>query len=204
MAGRGTSGRSAVDPDRILDLALDVAEEVGFDQLRLSAAAERARVSPAEVARLFPDTNAVADAWFARAYAAIWATPDAELDHPDPAVRLERVILRWLDALAPRRALTGRMLAAKLWPSHPHHWVPMVFDLSRLVHAFLDVARVPGAGPERAAQEIGATALLLGTLALWLVDPSPGQQATRSALRQGLAVGAGLLRPLGARGRAQP
>lgn len=204
MAGRGRSGRSAAEPDRILDLALDLAEEVGFERLRLSAVAERAGLPPAEVAKLFPDTNAVADAWFARALAAVWATPEEQLADPDPAVRLERVILRWLDALAPRRALTGRMLAAKLWPSHPHHWVPMVFDLSRLVHAFLDMARVPGEGAERAAQEIGATALVLGTLALWLVDPSPGQQAARSSLHRGLAVGIGLLRPLAARGRARP
>jgi AcrR family transcriptional regulator len=201
VAGRGAAGRATVDPDRILELALDLAEEAGFDGLRLSAVAERAGVPPAEVARLFPDTNAVADAWFARALAAVWATPAEALDDPDPAVRLERVIVRWLDALAPRRALTGRMLAAKLWPSHPHHWVPMLFDLSRLVHAFLDMARVPGAGPERAAQEIGATALLLGTLAVWLADPSQGQQAARGALRRGLAAGAGLLRPLSARRR---
>lgn len=204
MAGRDASGRGAFDPDRILDLALDLAEEVGFDQRRSSAVAERARVSPAEVARRFPDADAAAYACFARGSAAIWATPDAELDHLDPAVRPERVMLPRLDALAPRRALTGRMLAAKLWPSHPHHRVPMVFDLSRRVHAFLDMARLPGKGPERAAQEIGATALLLGTLALWLVDPSPGQQATRSALRRDLAVGVGLLRMLGARGRARP
>jgi AcrR family transcriptional regulator len=201
VAGRGAAGRATVDPDRILELALDLAEEAGFDGLRLSAVAERAGVPPAEVARLFPDTNAVADAWFARALAAVWATPAEALDDPDPAVRLERVIVRWLDALAPRRALTGRMLAAKLWPSHPHHWVPMLFDLSRLVHAFLDMARVPGAGPERAAQEIGATALLLGTLAVWLADPSQDQRAARGALRRGLAAGVGLLRPLSARRR---
>lgn len=199
MAGRAAPRHGAVEPDRILDVALDLAEEVGFEQLRLSAVAERAGVAPAEVARLFPDTNAVADAWFARALAAVWATPQEQLADPDPAVRLERVILRWLDALVPRRALTGRMLAAKLWPSHPHHWVPMLFDLSRLVHAFLDMARVPGQGAERAAQEIGATALVLGTLAVWLVDPSPDQQAARSTLHRGLAVGVGLLRPLGAR-----
>lgn len=197
MAGRTAAGAAAVDPDRLLDLALELAEEVGLEQLRLSALAERAGVPRAAVAARFPDTNAVADAWFARALAAVWSTPAEELAEADPAVRLERVILRWLDALAPHRRLTGAMLRAKLWPSHPHHWLPMVFDLSRLVHAFLDVARVPGAGAERAAQEIGATALTLRTLLAWLADPRPEAPSARRRLASDLACGVALLRRLG-------
>lgn len=117
----------AVDPDRILEVALALAEEKGFDQLRLSEVAERAGVPLSEVAALFPDPNAIADAWFARALDAVWSTPAELLVDPDPAVRLERVMLRWFEALAPHRALTGAMIRAKLWPSHPHHRVPMIF-----------------------------------------------------------------------------
>ena len=51
-------------------------------------------------------------------------------------------MMRWFDALAPRRELTVQMLEAKLYLSHPHHWVPMIFDLSRVVHWFLDAARI--------------------------------------------------------------
>lgn len=198
MAGRrGAAEAAAVDPDRLLDLALDLAEEVGLDQLRLSTLAERAGLPLAEVAARFPDTNAIADAWFGRALAAVWATPAELLADPDPAVRLERVMLRWFEALAPHRALTGAMLRAKLWPSHPHHWVPMLFDLSRLVHAFLDVARVPGAGAERALQEIGGTLLTLRALRAFLADPAP--EAARERLRRDLAKGVALMRQVGPR-----
>lgn len=197
MARRPTPEPPSVDRDRILELALELAEEVGFEELRLSAVAQRAGVPVAEVAALFPDTNAIADAWFARAVAAVWATPADQLADPDPAVRLERVMLRWFEALAPHRVLTGRMIRAKLWPSHPHHWVPMIFALSRLVHAFLDVARVPGRGAERAAQEIGGTLLTLQTLAVFLADPTPGLVRTREALHRGLEGGVAALRRVG-------
>lgn len=197
MAGPADPRSAAVEPDRLLDLALELAEEGGLDQLRLSALAERAGVPLAEVAARFPDVDAIANAWFARALAAVWATPAELLADPDPAVRLERVMLRWLEALSPHRELTGAMLRAKLWPSHPHHWVPMLFDLSRLVHAFLDVARVPGAGAERALQEIGATALTLRTLRAFLADPVPGFPAARKRLRRDLAGGVALLRRIG-------
>ncbi|MDW8371645.1 MAG: hypothetical protein RMK81_15320, partial [Geminicoccaceae bacterium] len=85
----------------------------------------------------------------------------------------------------------------KLWPSHPHHWVPMIFALSRLVHAFLDVARVPGRGAERALQEIGGTLLTLETLAVFLADPTPGLVRTRDALHRSLAAGVGVLQRVG-------
>jgi AcrR family transcriptional regulator len=197
MAGRADPRSAGLDPDRLLDLALELAEETGLEQLRLSALAERSGVPLAEVAARFPDIDAIANAWFARALSAVWATPAELLADPDPAVRLERVMLRWLEALAPHRRLTGAMLRAKLWPSHPHHWVPMVFDLSRLVHAFLDVARVPGAGAERALQEIGATALTLRSLRAFLADPTPGFPAARERLRRDLARGVAVLRRIG-------
>jgi AcrR family transcriptional regulator len=197
VARRPPPEAPAVEPDRILEVALALAEEKGFDQLRLSEVAERAGVPLSEVAALFPDPNAIADAWFARALDAVWSTPAELLADPDPAVRLERVMLRWFEALAPHRALTGAMIRAKLWPSHPHHWVPMIFALSRLVHAFLDVARVPGRGAERAAQEIGGTLVTLETLALFLTDPTLGFERARAALHRSLQGGAAVLRRVG-------
>jgi AcrR family transcriptional regulator len=197
LARRPPQAEPAVDADRILEVALALAEEKGFEQLRLSEVAERAGVALPEVAARFPDTNAIADAWFARALDAVWSTPPELLADPDPAIRLERVMLRWFEALAPHRVLTGAMIRAKLWPSHPHHWVPMIFALSRLVHAFLDVARIPGRGAERAAQEIGGTLLTLETLAVFLTDPTPELQRTRAVLHRSLEGGVAVLRRIG-------
>jgi hypothetical protein len=78
------------------------------------------------------------------------------------------------------------MLEAKLYLSHPHHWVPMIFDLSRLVHWFLDAARIASTGRTRQLAEVGLTAILLATLRVWRRDDSAGQERTRVYLRRRL------------------
>jgi hypothetical protein len=69
--------------------------------------------------------------------------------------------------------------------------LPLVFDLSRLVHDFLDVARVKGRRAVRAAQEMALTGITLAMLRDWARDRSPGQETTKGRLRQRLGrVGA--------------
>ena len=94
---------------------------------------------------------------------------------------------RWLDFLAPHRRVAAEILRGKLWPTHPHHWVPLVFNLSRLVHDMLDTARIPGEGTLRAFQEVGLTFVLLATLGDWARDRSKAQAWTKRRLRRRLA-----------------
>ena len=100
--------------------------------------------------------------------------------------RLHLMMMRWFDALAPHREVTGQILAAKLYPSHPHHWVPLVFSLSRSIHWLREVALLDAVGRRRQMEEVGLTALFLATLALWLRDESPNQTRTRAVLRSRL------------------
>src|SRR5512147_760487 len=53
--------------DRIVDAAIALAEEVGWENVRLRIVAERLGVSLTEISSHFRDLDAVADAWFARA-----------------------------------------------------------------------------------------------------------------------------------------
>ncbi len=139
---------------RVVDAALTLAAEVGWEQVRLSAIADRAGLALTEIGRHFRDVDAVANAWFARARLAMLALPAEELAAKPADERIALAFESWLDALASQRRVAAEILRHKLYPSHPgHHWVPLVFDLSRLVHDLLDVARVPG------AQEIGLTAI---------------------------------------------
>lgn len=85
-------------------------------------------------------------------------------------------MMRWFDALAPRRDLVAQMLRAKLHPGHPHHWMPLIFDLSRLVHWFLDGARIASTGRRRQLAEIGLTAIFLAALGVWLRDGDGGDR----------------------------
>ncbi len=171
--------------DRILDAALAEAAASGWYDLRLAAVAARAGVPLATVLKHYRDADAIADAWFARALAAM-----VEGDPPDAAepasARVETVMMRWFAAQEEHRRIAGAMLRAKLHPSHPHHWVPMVFSLSRLIHWVLDAARLDARGLARQAQEVGLTALFLRALPVWQRDDTPGLERTRGALRRGL------------------
>ena len=98
------------------------------------------------------------------------------------------LMLRWFDALAGHRRVTGQMLATKLYPAHPHHWVPMIFNLSRLIQWLRDAAALDAGGRRRQIEEVGLTVLFLATLAVWLNDDSAGQERTRRFLERRLAT----------------
>ncbi|MGI9436221.1 MAG: TetR/AcrR family transcriptional regulator [Geminicoccaceae bacterium] len=178
----GATSEATVN-DRIIDGALELAEECGWHDLRLHHIAGRLDLSLAEVGHHFRDPDAIANAWFARAEAEM---SDFSTDDLTPPDRLYRAMTGWLDALAPHRRVTGQMLRAKLYPSHPHHWVPMIFDLSRLIHWFLDAARIESTGRRRQWAEIGLTLIFLATLRDWLQDRSEDQTRTQRKLRRRL------------------
>ncbi len=173
--------------DRILDAAVAVAEEdAGWYDLRLHLVAQRLDLPLATVLDHFRDADAIADAWFARALRAMLREPEPGFDALPPSGRVHAVLMRWFDAQAAHRRVVGSMIGAKLHPSHPHHWVPMVFSLSRLIHWVLEAARLDARGLPRQAEEVGLTLLFLRALRVWLDDRSPGQERTRAFLRRNL------------------
>lgn len=187
MAGDASrpAGRARRSPaDKILDETLKLAEEVGWDRVRLRAVAERLGIGLDAVRREYRDLDAIADAWFRRAHLAMLASPPPA-DRPPPD-RIEHVLFAWLDALAPHRRVTGEMLAGKLYASHPHHWVPLVFNLSRTIHWLRDAAGLDAAGRRRQIEEIGLTMLFLATLRVWLRDETPDHARTRRFVRRWL------------------
>ena len=182
------TGKRGTVRDRIVDTALELGQESGWANVRLYQVAERAGVPLATIGTEFRDLDALANAWFARALSAVEQIPPQALGGQPAPERLHLVIMRWFDALAPHREVTGEMLRAKLYPSHPQHWVPLVFDLSRLVHWFLDAARIASTGRARQMAEVGLTAIFLGSLRVWLRDDSAGSERTRSYLRRQLTA----------------
>jgi AcrR family transcriptional regulator len=170
----------------VVEAALAIAEEAGWEQVRLHALAERTGVPLPEIGRRFRDVDAVGNAWFAQARDALLSVTAEAVANLPPDERLALAFSRWLDHLAPHRRVARDILRYKLHPPHLHHWVPLVFDLSRLVHDLLDAGRVPGAGRLRQAQEIGLTLIVLLTLREWLGDASPGQERSKRRLRERL------------------
>jgi AcrR family transcriptional regulator len=189
MADLGTGP----DPlhDRIIDASVALAEEDagggGWYDLRLHLVARHLGVPLDAVLDRFRDADAIADAWFVRALRdMVRDEPGRDSDAMPPSARVHAALLRWFDAQAAHRQAVASMIRAKLHPSHPHHWVPMVFSLSRLIHWALEVARLDARGLSRQAEEVGLTLVFLGALRVWLEDTSPGQERTRAFLRRNL------------------
>jgi AcrR family transcriptional regulator len=181
-----TTDKRGTVRDRIVDTALELAQKHGWANLRLYQVAERADVPLARIGAEFRDQDALANAWFERALTTVERLPPEALSGQPAPERLHLVIMHWFDALAPHREVTGAMLRQKLYPSHPQHWVPLIFDLSRLVHWFLDAARIASTGRARQMAEIGLTVIVLGSLRVWLRDDSAGSERTRSYLQRRL------------------
>lgn len=173
--------------DRILAAALDLAEDEGWGALRLGRVADRLGVAPAQIRRHFRDKDAIADAWLARADAAMLVRRSRAFARKPPPERLLTVIVDWLDALAPHRRVTGEMLAEKLYPGHPHHNIGLVLSLSRTVQWIRDAAGLDATGRRKQIEEIGLSALFAATVVRWLKDESPGQEKTRAFLAGRLA-----------------
>ena len=170
----------------IVDRALVLADDCGWDGLSLRDLSADLRISTADLAEQFRDKDAIADAWFARARDAMLARPPRGFDKQPVKDRLNILMLRWFDALAPHRAVTAQMLGAKMWLFHPHHYVPIVFNLSRLIQWLRDAAGMTAAGRQRQIEEIGLTLLFLAVLRRWCRDDSDGQAETRAYLARRL------------------
>lgn len=183
--------------EQVLHAALALAEERGWENVRLYQVAERLERPLVEIAAHFRDLDAVANTWFARARDAMLAEVDGTLATLPPPERLHAVIMAWFAALEPHRDVVGEILEAKLWPAHVQHWAPMIFELSRLVHWFLDAARIASTGRRRQRAEAGLTLIFLDTLRVWLNDHTPDRLRTRDHLRRRLEAADRML----ARGR---
>lgn len=178
----GKAGGARAARRRVLDAALDIAEADGWERVTFTRLGRRLGMSLVELRRHYRDQDAIADAWFRRGHDAMLAPTPAGFAARPARDRLEILILRWFDALAPHRRVTAEMLQAKLWVFHPHHYVPMVFNLSRLIQWLRDAAGLTAGGRRRQIEEIGLTLTFVATLAVWCRDDSDGQTRTREFL----------------------
>ena len=173
----------------VVDTAVIMAEEKGnWSAVRLHDVADRLSVPTPKVLDEYRDLDAVADAWFLRGLKAMVGPKPADfMDQPEWR-RVETCMLAWLDKLAEHRAVSAQILKGKLHLSHPHHWVPMIFSLSRTIQWLREAAQLPAVYGTRRAQreEVGLTALFLGALMIWTRDKTASQARTRRFLRREL------------------
>jgi ubiquinone biosynthesis protein COQ9 len=174
---------------KIVRAALAIGARTGnWDAVRVHDVAREADISMEEMSRHFGDKDAIADACFDEADAAlVRAAEQAGWSALPPGERLFRTTMAWLDALAPQRRLVGGMLRYKLHPEHLHLQARGVARISRTVQWIREVSLLPATGWRRELEEAALTSIYLATFACWLTDDTVGSARTQRMLRRLLA-----------------
>lgn len=187
-AESGTSRQSKKDKDiavRILDATLAQADRVGWDNVYLADVAQNLRMPLVEIRRHYRDLDAVANAHFTRAFAAMLAE-SSRVRTRRPEDRIETLLGAWFEALRPHAKIGWAMIAGKLYPFHPHHWVPLIFSLSRLIQWLRDAAFLRVGLPRRSGEEIFLSALFVLALIAWRGDGQAGERRARALIARAL------------------
>jgi rpsU-divergently transcribed protein len=175
---------------QILDQALILARQSGWEKLTLHDIAVTLGIPLATIYQHFPQKDDLVEAWFDRADQALLSrVPNPEWAELPPTERIEQVILCWLDAMAEYRELTGQMLLYKLEPGHIHLQMAGILRISRTVQWFREAAGLKARHLHRITQEVALSSLYLATFIYWLRDTSSGQHKTRNFLHRRLDAG---------------
>lgn len=146
-------------------------------------------ITVADIQRHYAQKDAIAEAWFERADAALLAVAETpgwmELSTRQ---RLSRAIFAWLDALAPHRRLTAAMLRYKFQPEHLHLQALGLTRISRTVQWIRESACLVSVGWRRELEEAALTGIYVSTFAYWLTDDSPGAERTHAFLDRLLTI----------------
>lgn len=172
---------------RILDTALILAERRGWECLRLGDVATELGVALDDIARHYRDKDALVEAWFDRADAALLTrSKGADLPALELLGRLEELLVAWLKALEPHREVTEQMLCYKLEPGHLHLQLGGLQRISRTVQWWREAAGCESSHCWRVGEECALTLVYLRAFAHWLRHPEESEIQFRAFLRRRL------------------
>ena len=184
---RDQPGRDQPDRDRIVDHALTLADAHGWESIRLHQIAAACGLGLDQVRAHFREKDEIIDAWLDRADAAMLQHVDGDgLAGLSARERIRRLIIVWLEALAPYQRVTREMIAHKLEFGHVHVQFPALLRISRTVQWIREGASLDAPLPRRALEESALTALFVKTFMCWLRDHSEHFKRTRERLDRDL------------------
>jgi AcrR family transcriptional regulator len=180
---------SQVTTEQILDSALQLAEEHSWADLRLHDIAERLGISLDQIRSHYSQKDSIAEAWFDRADQAMLTAANSAgfLDQP-LKVRLQHLIMAWLEALSPHRQITREILQYKTLLLHVHLQLHGLTRISRTMQWLCEAAVLESLdrSTQRELEEIGITSVYLLTFRYWLSDDSTNNGNTRKLLSSSL------------------
>ncbi len=174
--------------DRIVDTALDLAGRSSWEAVRLHHVATALEITLDDVRAHFREKEDIVDAWFDRADGALLRESAAsDFGTLSVRVRLHRLVMAWLGALAAHRRVTRQMVLGKLEPGHVHYQVAGLLRVSRTVQWLREAAHRETVLPWRAIEESALTGIYLATFVHWMWDESPEAKQTAALLERLLA-----------------
>lgn len=177
--------RRTASPDAILDRALALCAERHWETLRLHEVAAALDVPLSAIHRHFPDKEALVDAWWDRADAALLADAHrAGYRALHPREKVFRSVFAWLATFDGRRRTLREMIAVRLEPGHLHIQLPSLIRLSRSVQWLREAAGRDAVFWRRAVEEAVLTSIFLATVATWLGEPEGEDARSRRRLGQ--------------------
>lgn len=175
---------------QILDCALNLADNCGWEQLHLFEVANQLGVGLDAIAKHFRQKDDLVEAWFDRADLALLERgKGGDLTALNAEKRLEELLMAWLCALAPHRSVTGQMLLYKLEPGHFHLQLAGLLRISRTVQWWREAAQRETLHLCRIAEESLLTGAYLRTFVHWLRHPTEEEADLRALLRRQLRCG---------------
>ena len=169
--------------ERIVDTALDLAEQSSWEAVRLHQVAAALGITLDDVRAHFREKEDIVDAWFDRADAAMLReAARIEVAALPMRARLHHTLMAWLAVLATHRRPTRQMIVNKLEPGHVHYQFAGLLRVSRTVQWWREAAGCRAALPRRAFEEVGHTGIYLTTFTYWMFDESEHSSRTAEFL----------------------
>lgn len=177
------AGEEAV-ADRLIEAALAISGERGWQSLSLVDVARRAEVSLAECYRAFPDKATVLHRLLAATDQAVLRDGPADDPEETPRDRLFEVFMRRFDALQRRRAAIVTIL--RELPFDPLTAAGLLPRLARSIVWMAETAGVPMAGVPGLVRVKVLGAVYLYALRAWVNDETADMAQTMAALDKAL------------------
>jgi ubiquinone biosynthesis protein COQ9 len=169
--------------EKVVDAALALAEESSWEEVRLFDVARALGVDLNDVRDHFREKEDVIEAWFDRAdAAALDISAEPGFTERPARVRLHRLVMAWLEALARHRRVTREMIYGRFEPGHVHMQARGLLRVSRTVQWIREGARRDASFLTRALEESVLTSIYLATFFRWMHDSTTDFAATRRLL----------------------
>jgi ubiquinone biosynthesis protein COQ9 len=175
-----TGINTGLTTDQLLQTALDLGMEHGWESLSLSDIAHSLQVPMTDIYRLIRQKDDLAEYLFDRADRHMLSkTAQQDFQQGSGYARLQALITAWLETLVPYRPIVREMLCYKLEPGHIHLQVLGLLRISRTVQWMLHAASMKDTGLRRINEEIILTNLYLAAFSYWLFRSPDDSQMQR-------------------------